>query len=67
MRPIRWNLLPVFFSYSTHYITHLSLMQDELYMVSMRQLEMDLMLISSLPVVSEERQLVEKGRSVTSS
>ena len=51
----------------SHAITHLSLIQDELYMVSMRQLEMDLMLISSLPVVSEERQLVEKGRSVTSS
>ena len=42
-------------------------MQDELYMVSIRQLEMDLMLISSLPVVRLARQLVEKGRSVTSS
>ena len=48
-------------------MTYLSLMQDELYIVSILQLEMDLMLISSLPVVSEARQLVEKGRSVTSS
>ena len=48
-------------------MTHLSLMHDELYMVSIRQLVMDLMFISSLPVVSEARQLVEKGRSVTSS
>ena len=50
-----------------YWMTYLSFMQDELYIVSILQLEMDLMLISSLPVVSEARQLVEKGRSVTSS
>ena len=42
-------------------------MHEELYMVSILQVVMDLMLISALLAVKEERQLVLNGRSVTSS
>ena len=42
-------------------------MHEELYMVSILQVVMDLMLISALFAVKEERQLVLNGRSVTSS
>ena len=48
-------------------IHYLSLMHDELNIVSILQVEMDLMLISWLLAVSVARQLVENGRSVTSS